>query len=418
MAILAILRRDFNRYRRNPLRTAMLFALPLVMAAIFAVVFGGGGTDNIRIRVLLWDEDDSLLSRFARGAADSAESDQRLDIVPVGEEGLAMMDEGAASALVHIPDGFTRAYLAGDIATIELVKNPSERFLPLVVEEGVGLGAAMLSTTSTIFRSELETVGTLVDSTGFPPDAAIGVLSSSINSRLRGLEGVLFPPVISLESVDLAVPSEIEDEEEAESASILSFFLPGLAVMGTLFLAQSATRDILRDRESGLLRHLLTAPVSPSEYLLGKCLSVLLVTSAGFVFLIAIGAAAGVSWGPPVAVGILMIATAIACSGTLLLIMSLVGTERQGDALTTIVIISWSMLGGAFVPLEQMPAFIRPLSASTLVFWSIDAFNALIHHGEGLADILLNLAVLCATGLTFLIAGAVILGRRIRRGAL
>lgn len=416
MTVFAILRRDLNRYRRNPVRTAMLFALPLVMAAIFTVVFGGGGAEDIRIRVLLWDEDDSLLSNFARGAADSAESDQRLEIVPVGEEGLAMMDEGAASALVHIPDGFTRDYLAGDVTTVELVKNPSERFLPLVVEEGVGLGAALLSTTSTVFRSELETVGTMVDSTGFPSDAAVGVLSAGINSRLRGLEGFLFPPAITLESVNLPAPAE--DEDEAQPSSILSFFLPGLAVMGTLFLAQSATRDILRDREAGLLRHLLTAPVSPAEYLVGKCLSVLLVTSVGFAVLIVIGAAAGVSWGQPLAIGLLMIATAVACSGTLLLIMSLVGSERQGDALTTIVIISWSMLGGAFVPLEQMPAFIRPLSASTLVFWSIDAFNALIHHGGGLGDILINLAVLSAAGLTFLIAGALILGRRIRRGAL
>ncbi len=414
MTVLAILRRDLNRYRRNPVRTAMLFALPLVMAAIFAVVFSGGGTDNIRIRVLLWDEDDSLLSKFAQGAADSAESDQRLEIVPVGEEGLALMDEDAASALVHIPAGFTRDFLAGEVTTVELVKNPSERFLPLVIEEGVGLGAAVLSTTSTVFRSELETVGTLMDSKGFPSDAAVGILGSGVNSRLRGLEGFLFPPAITLETVDLAAPAE----DDAEPTTILSFFLPGLAVMGTLFLAQSATRDILRDRESGLLRHLLTAPVSPGEYLVGKCLSVLLVTSVGFAVLIVIGAAAGVSWGPPLAVGLLMIATAVACSGTLLLIMSLVGTERQGDALTTIVIIAWSMLGGAFVPLEQMPAFIRPLSASTLVYWSIDAFNALIHHGGGFGDILVNLAVLSATGLTFLTAGALILGRRIRRGTL
>ena len=416
MTVFAILRRDLNRYRRNPVRTAMLFALPLVMAAIFAVVFSGGAADNIRIRVLLWDEDDSLLSKFARGAADSAESDQRLEIVPVGDEGLAMMDAGAASALVHIPGGFTRDFLAGEVTTVELVKNPSERFLPMVVEEGVGLGAAVLSTASTVLRPELETIGAMTELEGFPTNAAVGGLSSDINSRLRGLEEILFPPVITLETIDLATPTEVESESEA--TSILSYFLPGLAVMGTLFLAQSATRDILRDRESGLLRHLLTAPVSPGDYLVGKCLSVLLVTSVGFVVLVVIGAAAGVSWGSPLAVGVLMIATAVACSGTLLLIMSLVGTERQGDALTTIVIIAWSMLGGAFVPLEQMPAFVRPLSASTLVYWSIDAFNALIHHGGGLGDILVNLAVLSAAGLTFLTAGALILGRRIRRGTL
>ncbi len=71
--------------------------------------------------------------------------------------------------------------------------------------------------------------------------------------------------------------------------------------MGILFLAQSATRDILRDREAGLLRHLLTAPVSPGDYLLGKCLSVLLVTAAGFALMTVVGSAMGVAWGPPLA---------------------------------------------------------------------------------------------------------------------
>jgi ABC-2 type transport system permease protein len=218
--------------------------------------------------------------------------------------------------------------------------------------------------------------------------------------------------VIGLEKVTLT-----ETDREPEPESILAYFLPGLAVMGVFFLSQSATRDILRDRESGLLRHLLTAPVSTSDYLAGKCLTVLIVSGLGFGLLILIGVASGVSWGPPAAVAILATATAVASSGTLLLIMSLVGTERQGDALTTIVIISWSMLGGAFVPIDQMPAFLRPVSASTMVFWATDAFNTLVLRGGGLADIVPNVAVLLGGGGVFLAAGALLLGRRIRAGA-
>ena len=67
--------------------------------------------------------------------------------------------------------------------------------------------------------------------------------------------------------------------------------------------------------------------------------------------------------------------------------MSLVGSERQGDGLTTIVIITWSMLGGAFMPLSQMPSYLRPFSASTLVYWATDAFNTLMLDGGGLVDI-------------------------------
>ena len=413
MALFAILRRDLNRYRRNPVRTALLFALPLVMASIFALVFGGGGVDNITVEILLWDEDDSLISVLAAGAADTGKTDQKLDIVVVGEEGLAMMDQGEASALVHIPAGFTNDFLGGVPTTVEVVKNPSERFLPQVIEEGVGIGGAVLSVASRIFRGELEQIKTFMDADGFPADLAVGGLSSDVNSRLRGLERFLFPPLIALETVTLSA----DDDDEFEDVGILSFFLPGLAVMGVLFLAQSATRDILQDRESGLLRQLLTAPVSPGDYLLGKCLSVIMVTAAGFALIIAFGAALGVSWGPPAAVAILIMATALAASGTLLLIMSLVGSVRQGESVTTIVIIVWSMLGGAFMPLQQMPAFLRPVSASTLVYWATDAFNTLVLRGGGLADILLNVGVLFGAGCAFLVTGAFVLGRRIHQGA-
>jgi len=372
MSALAILRRDLNRYLR----------------------------------------DDSLISLLASGAANADQGGQQLDIVPVGVEGLALMDKGEASALIHIPAGFTSDFLAGVPTTIEVVKNPSERFLPQVVEEGVGIGGAVLSVASRVLRPELEQIKALTDTEGFPTDLAVGGLSSGINARLRGLERFLFPPVIKLERVTLLS----DDEEEVEGMGILSYFLPGLAVMGVLFLAQSATRDILRDRESGLLRHLLTAPVSPGDYLLGKCLSVIMVTAAGFALLVAIGMTMGVSWGPPAAATILVLATAVAASGTLLLIMSLVGSERQGDTLTTIVIIGWSMLGGAFIPLDQMPSFVKPLSASTLVYWSTDGFNTLILRSGELGDILLNLVVLFGAGSVFLVAGAMILGRRIRRG--
>lgn len=413
MPVLAIVRRDLRRYRRNPVRTALLFALPLVMAGVFAVVFGGGGTDEIRIRVLLWDADDSLLSRLAEGAAGSEEAADRLDIVPVGPEGLEMMERGEASALVHIPEGFSRAVLDGVPTTLEVVKNPAERFLPQVVEEGVGLGAAVLSAGSTVFRPELETIAAMMDREGFPPSAAVGALSAGITDRLRGAEGVLFPPLLTLETVD-AVP---DGAAEPGPTHILAFFLPGLAVMGVLFVAQSATRDILRDREAGLLKHLLTAPISPGGYLAGKCLSVLAITAGGLLLLLAIGAATGIDWGSPVALVVLIPSIAVGCSGTLLLIISLVGSERQGDTLTTIVIIVWSMLGGAFVPLDQMPAFLRPLSASTLVFWATDALNTLVLRGGGLADIAANIAVLLGAGLGFMAVGAAVLGRRIRRGA-
>lgn len=413
MAPLGILRRDLLRYLRNPARTALLFAVPLVMAAVFALVFGGGGGGQITIKVLLFDEDDTLLSRLAEGVGGSSDADQRLDVIPVGEEGYEMMERGEASALVHIPKGFTDDYLEGRPTAIDVVKNPSERFLPKVVEEGVGVGGTVLSVASRVFRPELERIADFRRDSSFPADQAVADLSARFNSTLRGLERFLLPPVIELESVVL---EEEGAEDNQGSFNILAYVLPGFSIMGILFLAQSATRDILVDRESGMLRHLLTAPVSPTDFLLGKCLSVFVVTALGFAVFVLIGLAAGISWGPAPAVGILMLASSLAAAGLLLLIMSLAGSERQGDTITSIVIIVFSMLGGALMPVSQMPSFLRPLAAATPVYWATEAFSELILRGGSIFDVLPNVLILTAAGAAMMLAGAALLGRRIRHG--
>jgi ABC-2 type transport system permease protein len=112
----------------------------------------------------------------------------------------------------------------------------------------------------------------------------------------------------------------------------------------------------------------------------------------------------------------MVVASAVMASGVLLLITSFVSSERQGDTLTTIVIMVSSMLGGAFVPISQMPAFIRPISASTPVFWSVDGFSKLTVLGGGFADIAVNLLVLVGVGGLCMVIGSVLLQRKLIRG--
>ncbi len=84
--------------------------------------------------------------------------------------------------------------------------------------------------------------------------------------------------------------------------------------------------------------------------------------------------------------------------------------------MTTVVIIVWSLLGGAFIPVSQMPDFLLPLSQTTLTYWATDGFLALIIDSAGLAEILPNLAVLSLVGSLFLGIGAAMLRRRILAG--
>jgi ABC-2 type transport system permease protein len=112
----------------------------------------------------------------------------------------------------------------------------------------------------------------------------------------------------------------------------------------------------------------------------------------------------------------MVFASAVMASGILMLITSFVGSERQGDTLATIVIMVSSMLGGAFVPISQMPKFLLPVAASTPVYWSVEGFSKLTIGGGGFPDIAPNLAVLFGVGGLCIVIGSRLLQRKLERG--
>jgi ABC-2 type transport system permease protein len=412
MAALALVRRDLLRYVRNPMRAVLLLAIPLVLAGVFVLVFGGGGGSGVTIEVLVWDEDEGIVSQLLSGAAGSPEMAEQLDLELVGEEGLERIERGEASALVHFPAGFTESYLEGEPVTIRVIKNPAEAFLPRVAEEGARIVAVLLTEIARVFAPELAVFEEMTSTDDWPEIAAVQSLSGGIATKLQRFDKYLFPPVVEIDVVDL------EDDAEPAGAGggILAAVLPGLAVLGLLFFAQSATRDLTVEREQGLTRHVLTAPVTAAGYLLAKALSVLVVSALGFGLLIVVGALAGVDWGPWPAVVLLAAASALAAAGLLLLVTSTARTARQADAVGTIVVMVMALLGGSFFPLSQLPSFVLPVSRLTMNYWAVDGFNTLIGGTGGLAAIAVNVLVLTVSGAVFLAVGAAVLRRRIGSG--
>lgn len=409
MAILSILQKDLLRYLRNPGRTALLFSIPLMLAILFGAVFGRGNNGAIKIHVLVWDEDAGLISRFLSGAGNNPEMKSHLDLELVGPEGVEMMEKGKASALIHFPKNFTNDYLEGRPVTLEILKNPAESFLPVVADEGAGIIAEFLSETSMIFRPELIELHQMINGEGFPPTLAVSRMAGEVTEKLHSLDHWLFPPLITFEE-------EKAPEEDVKAQSILAFFLPGLAMMGAFFLAQNATRDILSDRESGRLKQLLTAPISSVDYIIAKSISVIFISAIGFLIMIVFGAVAGVAWGPPILVAAIALAASVVVSGTMIFIMTLVATRAQAETFSTVLIILWCLIGGAFFPISAMPKFLLPISRFTPVYWAVDAFGKAMTAGATASLILPNLGILCGLGAFFLIAGVFTLRRRVLGG--
>jgi ABC-type multidrug transport system permease subunit len=72
--------------------------------------------------------------------------------------------------------------------------------------------------------------------------------------------------------------------------------------------------------------------------------------------------------------------------------------------------------GGAFIPLDSLPAVLRAISPFSLIYWASSGYRKLIAEGAGLQSVLPNAAVLAGAGLLLLAVSAPLWRRRLLRG--
>ena len=91
------------------------------------------------------------------------------------------------------------------------------------------------------------------------------------------------------------------------------------------------------------------APISDASVLLGKTLGVFVLGVVSLASVWAVTALGfGVDWGDPLGVALVLVGVVVAISGISLLLSGLARTENQADALTTVVAIALSVVGGSF----------------------------------------------------------------------
>jgi ABC-2 type transport system permease protein len=169
-----------------------------------------------------------------------------------------------------------------------------------------------------------------------------------------------------------------------------------MAVLFVFFAAQFGVVGLLAERRNGTLARMLASPVAPSTILFGKVLVsfVLAAVSMGVVVL-ATTQLMGASWGDPVAVTALVLATAAAATGIATLVVGFARTEEQAGGAIAIVAMSLAVLGGSFFPLSQAPESLVALSVITPHAWFLRGVGDLA-AGGGIDTVLTPLAILLA----------------------
>jgi ABC-2 type transport system permease protein len=413
--VLWLLRKDLLRRLRAPGGTLIALAFPLAIIVIMGLIFRprAGTADLPAVEVAVVNEDTGFLSRLLMGALSQEREDARLSIHTAEsyDAGLQMVQDGKVSGLLKIPAGFSDSLLQQRPTHLDVLKNPAQSIMPQVIEEGAGVLAVYLTAGARLLGGPLEQIRAAARTDSLPSDLLVGDIAQQINQRIRSTQNVIFPPILKVSRDTLSA-----ETRTGGGFSPFALMLPGFAVMGLLFMAELGLADLLREGRIGTLRRLRTAPFPPAALILAKLILTVIVAFAGFVAMILAAALVlGVSWGSPLALLIVGLATAFAAAGFIAPLYGLLRSERQAGLVSSLVILAMSFIGGSFWPREMMPPSFQMLSPYTLNHWALEGFRALLRGEPAGAALAASLPVLLGIGVIGWILGIIVLRRLIER---
>jgi ABC-2 type transport system permease protein len=418
--LLAMVGKDLRRRARSPLPTLLLLAFPLIFAGLLALTFGSSGNQVPKVRLLIEDRDGGLVGRLVAAAFQQGDAQKYFEVKKVEKiagaaDTAALLEREDATALLRLPAGFSDDVFAGRPAKLELVKSPAQSILPDVAEQVTTVLAEGLSAASRLLRGPLDQIRTSSTNQGGASNQSVAEIAVQVNQVITRARPYVLPPVITLETTSRPEPGKPKPPGSS-GPSIFLLILPGISVYALFNLADQSMRDLLVEGRLKTLRRQLAGPVTVGRVLAGKTLATAAVAALSLLSLTAVGAAVVPRSVSLAGYLLLSLSLVVATTGFSSFIFGLSRGERQGATLANLASLVMAFAGGAFLPLNSLPAALRAVSPLSLMYWANSGYQKLITEGAGLKVLLPNIAILGGIGLLLLAVSAPLWRRRLLRG--
>lgn len=182
--------------------------------------------------------------------------------------------------------------------------------------------------------------------------------------------------------------------------------------MFLMYTVSYGGRSILAEKAGGTLPRLLVSPTTSMQILGGKVFGIFLTGATQMLILIGgTSLLFQLQWGDAIGVLILVFAAVFGATGWGLLITALVRTPNQVGSVGSAVMLIFSIMGGSFIEVDNMPAFVQTLSKITPNAWAMDGFGTLSFGGT-LASLTTPIVALLTMGIVLFLISAVIFGKK------
>jgi ABC-2 type transport system permease protein len=400
MRVIDLTLKDLRQIVRDWRAAVFLLGMPIIFTLMFGFAFGGrGGTgqSDPRLPVGLLDQDQGQLSHQLVTLLANSEV-LRIDEEGTGEAELEeKVAEGDLAAAIMVPAGYSDSLLAGQTPQLLLITDPGS-------SAGIALQGELQSAASRLF-SAVQAAGLSSqiydEQVGFVDENARQVYFAK--QLTQGVAAWDEPPI----SISSQFSSAQESTNENNSENAFAQSSPGMIAQFSVAGLMGAMTILVLERKSGAMKRLLTTNISRSQILLGHYLAMVIMIFAQLIILIIFGQLfLGLDYlGQPLATLLVAVAASLFVAALGLLLGALAKNEEQVIIYSLIPMFILAGLGGAWVPLEVMPAGFQQFARLTPLAWVMTGFQDILIRGQGLETVWLPALVLVGYGVVFFILG-------------
>jgi ABC-2 type transport system permease protein len=377
---------------------AVYFLMPLLFASLLGMAFGNAGNEEktIEIAVLLVNQDGGsygqMLADGLKGAkvlvveemSDAVEADQRVA-------------SGDAPAAVIIPAGLSAAIDGGQPAEVTIIKDPTQQEAASIVAGIANQAMAEIGVLGELRYGIHAVLAQAADYDQAPPELVQAIEAQTLGVMWTQVQQMRQNPVIAVQGEAVAGAEELQPWDP------ITFYVPGFAVAFAFFLIGQMAATLLREKEGGTFRRLMSSPMSRGSIIGGKMLAYVIVVFLQVIVLFGVGYALfkmplGES---PLAMLLLTLALALASSSLGMLLGALCTSSKQADGLGMILGFVLMVLGGTIFPLFRAGGFMGILSRLTPNAWGIEGYMGLVADNWTLAQVAPDILALLGFAVVF-----------------
>jgi ABC-2 type transport system permease protein len=377
---------------------AVYFLMPLLFASLLGIAFGGTSSDEttIEINVLLVNQDSGaygqMLADGLKGAevlivedlADAALADQRVAV-------------GDAAAAVVIPADFTAKIDVGEPVEVTIIKDPTQQEAASIV---AGITNQAMAEIGMLGELRYGIHAVMVQAPDFnqaPPELRQAVEAQTLGVIWTQVQEMRQNPVVAVKD------EAVSGAEELQPWDPITYYIPSFTVAFAFFLVGQMAATLLREKEEGTFRRLMSSPMPRSAVIGGKVLAYMGIVFLQVIVMFTVGYALfkmplGES---PLALLLLTVALALASASLGMLLGALCRTSQQADRLGMVLGFVLLALGGSIMPLFRAEGFIGIVSRLTPSAWGIEAYMGLVADNWNLARTAPNILALLGFAVVF-----------------